>query len=168
MSFKQEDRLQVAVISGLPSSEDAFVTGQILTNLSAELKRVWAIWRLEFFYPYDGTDAVAAASEFIATMQITKSVQSGLLNHDNTDLIHSMETIIARNIAIGTDAGPMWYVKESPQTVWFPQPIAFAAPAMNVSFKTLNVTVVNLITARIYYTVRSVSSQEFLEIQACR
>lgn len=168
MSFKVEDRLQSAIFVGTPASANSFLTAQIITNLSAELKRVWAIWGLELFYPFDASDAIAEDKEQTVVLQLTHNVQSGQLGDGNGDIILAKEARLVRQPAIGTAAGPMWYFVKSPLATWLPKPIAFAGAALNVGLRTANMVVANEVTAKIWYTVITVSSQEFLEISRCR
>lgn len=146
------------------SAASTFTETEIDTGLSTDRGVVMEIHQVEFDFSCLQLAELSANGEEYVGMHVTKDSQSDILNVNDTELISKYEYSIFRSVAIGTDAGPLWYDKERPIVFTFPKPIPYVKPTIWIGLKGSDATAKNTGRVRIGYTLSKVSKSDFVEL----
>lgn len=133
------------------------------TQLSIDRGLIWMIHFIEYDMHAASIDDPAADAFEQITCAITRESKTAIPNLDDPDLISRFRILKDRSAAIGTDAGPMFFMSETPNKIPYSPPIVFAAQNIHVGLLSTS-TAAKTVTGRIGYTLRRVSDKFFYRV----
>jgi len=164
--LKEEEMLRVARIVAVQSAAAAYVETEHDTQLSIERGIIWLIQMVEFGLNMTAArfdKSIVADSIEHNQYQLTRESQAAITNLNDTAIICNHQEQLVRSAAIGTEAGPLWYQSQSPVRMTFPIPYPFAGQNIYLGFDSAHISALT-VTARILYTVRTVSDKYFFRV----
>jgi len=162
--LKDEEVVRIARGKVQESAASTFTQMTIDTQLSIERGVIWMIHGVEFHIPnpLDLNEVAVDAREYIQ-LQLTRESQTSIITPDNPDLIQPYHLQINRSAAVGTDAGPLWFVTEFPKKFIYHKPLPYAN--QNMYFGMIGTAGVAYTSyVRVSYTIRTVSDKYFFRV----
>ena len=147
------------------SAAATFTQEEIDTNLSAERGVMMEIHSVEFqLKNLVNFDEVAAGGVEWVHVQLTRDSKTAVADISDADVIAAERRIVVRSPAIGTDAGPLWFVSDEIVRFDFALPIPYVKPSIFFGLQASDATLTHRVHYRIGYTLRDISREEFLEL----
>lgn len=167
MAKKLDDDTVLRIVRGsvTESAAATFTEIQLDTQLSVERGVIWQIHFIEFgFRTQDIMKEVGAGNTEKIQAQITREAKTDIESFQAADTLQGAEIVVARKIAIGTDAGPLYWVFLGPNRYDFPIPMSFAGQNIYFGIKGTDSTAIHTVDFRIGYTIREVSDKFFFRV----
>lgn len=159
------DYLNFLRFGAVESAAATYTQTEVDTNLSAERGVFMEIHSIELFTASLALlDEVAAGGNENVTVQITRETKGSITTANDADLIHISGLQLSRSSAIGTDAGPLYYLYPRDRTFHFPVPIPYVKPSIFIGVQGSDAAGTWSIAGRIGYTLREISRSDFLEL----
>ncbi len=125
MNFTSQDILQR--VRAEQSITNTYAEVAMSTNLSIDRGYIWLIHKVLFWASTFALEEPAASATELYRFQLTRESKPATINTLNSaDLIAVFQSCIKRSAAIGTDAGPLYWVTAMPYEITYPVPLAFA------------------------------------------
>ena len=138
---------------------------EVDTNLSAERGVMMEIHSLEIARIGGEllTEIAAGASE-TAGFHLARESKTSLLSINDKDVIIADIVELARSAAIGTDAGPLYYMFNRYQRYDFALPIPYVKPSIFFGVQGSDASGFTGANFRIGYTLREINREDFLSL----
>lgn len=133
------------------------------TQLSIDRGLIWLIHFIQIEMLGSALDDPAAGAGENLKVQIAREGQSDIVNYSDADLIELAVMEIDRSAAVGTDAGPMYWLSNSPKTFVYAPPLAYAAQNIYIGVKSSSGSA-QTAYGRIGYTLRRVTDKFFYRV----
>lgn len=160
-----EEILRIARMRVTESAAATFTQISLDTQLSVERGVIWMIHFVEFmFNDLDFLVEVAAAGNESVTVQLTRESKTIKIAGNDSDLIQQEVIEVARSAAIGTDAGPLWFIGSAIKRYDFSIPLPYAAQSIFLNVTGTDATTAHRVDCRIGYTIRQVTDQYFFRV----
>ena len=135
------------------------------TNLSAERGVMMKIHSVEVYQDEleNLLEVAASAVEGIAwhVARETKTVVTAI---QDADIIAFQNLSLFRSAAIGTDAGPLYFIRNLVEKIDFALPIPYVKPSIFIAVQGTDASAVATIRGRIGYTLEEIDRTEFIEL----
>lgn len=92
------------------SAASTYTQQEVQTNLSLDSGLIAVIHQISFYLEASALDTPAANGLERAVVQLTRQTKTGILVYDDADLIEKFALTLSRSTAIGTDAGPLYWL----------------------------------------------------------
>ena len=162
--IKESDILRFLRFSVVESAAATFTESEFDTQLSVYAGFIWMIAFMEI----DGMtassidDAAQGANEEL-NVQITRESKSALVNYNDSDLIEKVRVETERYATIGTDAGPVVLLTQSPIIITYPIPLPYAGQSIYIGVQS-TAGAAKTVRGRIGYTIKKVSDKFFFRV----
>ena len=160
-----EDILRISRARVTESAASTFTQVEIDTQLSVERGVIWMLEFVEFIFgPMGVLNEVAVNGAERISLQLAKTTQTAILNGNDPDLIQIAIRELNRSAAIGTDAGPLWYLADRVVKYTFSTPFPVASQGLFFGIEGTDASAVNSADIRIGYVIREVSDKFFFRV----
>lgn len=160
-----EEIIRIARPKVTESAAATFTEVAFDTQLSVERGVIWMISFIEFqFSNLDLLTEVAADSQERIAAQITRESKTAVVAPGDPDLLQFSRPRCTRSAAIGTDAGPLWFFTNDVIVYNYPKPLPYASQSIYLGIVGSHSSDPHTVTARIGYTVRTVSDKFFFRV----
>jgi len=163
LALTDEAILRFFRFSVVETAAATFTEQGLDTQLSIERGVIWLIHFIEFEVLGATLDDPGAASSEEFQVQLTRETKPTIVGYDDADLIEKYQLQIDRATAIGTDAGPLYKVTESPKMIRYVPAIPFAASTLFVGVAGTSGSA-GTYRGRVGYTIRTVSDKFFFRV----
>lgn len=145
------------------TSTAAFEQTTISTNLSLDRGYIWLIHKILWWINGAWDDAAQGTSEFVSLQLTRESKAAAITSLNEADLIAMVRLAVDRYATIGTDAGPLWWVRTLPLVSDFRIPLPFAGNTLY--FATANNASGSLIySVEIEFTLQKVREKDYFAV----
>lgn len=147
------------------SAAATYTEKELDTNLSAERGVMMEIHSIEIYSPdfVNFLEVAAGAFESFA-FHVARESKTVVQPFQDSDVIAFFSRTLERAAAIGTDAGPLYFMSENVLRVDFPMPIPYVKPSIFVAVAGTDASATFQVQGRIGYTLRDIDREEFLEL----
>ncbi len=163
--LSDEEILRIARMRITESAAATFSQQTIDTQLSVERGVIWMIHFIEFHLEtLNLLNEVAAGSFEFVDAQVTRESKDAIIRQDDADLLQRTSVIAWRSAVIGTDAGPLYNVKNEMVRYDYPTPLPYASQSLFLGVKGSHASASQIVSARVGYSVRGVSDKYFFRV----
>lgn len=163
--LSDQEILRVARVRVSETAANTYTQVELDTQLSIERGVIWMIHFIEIMYGSPLRWSEVGPNLFEQTsLQVVRETKTNIVNGNDSDLLQMFQRVLCRSPAIGTDAGPLYYLTNTVDKTTFPVPLPYASQSMFFGLRTTHSSLTSVVDIRVGYTLREVTDKFFFRV----